>query len=159
VNKIPKAIETVFLLNETHDLIVRARDLGLGIPSEQADILRAVSLIESTEKHATPSKLARMMTRAPHTMSGMLNRMEDNGLVKRKRRADPRKNIIWIELTPKGQEALKTAENQLIAETIFSSIGSGERMELVRILEKLRNKALHKIKDLQPLPYALKGKT
>jgi hypothetical protein len=32
-------------------------------------------------------------------------------------------------------------------------------MELVRILEKLRNKALHKIKDLQPLPYALKGKT
>lgn len=160
MDKIPKVVEALSLLNETHDLILRARDLGLkgaGITTEQADVLWAIDVEEKFSEgkgHATPSRLARFCMRQPHTMSGMLTRMESIGLVKRKRGADKkRKNLVWIELTPKGKEALKTAAKQTVADEIFNSIGSGERIELVRLLEKLQKKALHKVKDLQPLPF------
>lgn len=86
--------------------------------------------------------------------------MEALGLIKRKKGADPKKkNVVLVEMTAKGKQILEMPDIRATALDILGTLEPSERQELIRLLEKLQQKAVRKIKDLQPLPYALKGKT
>src|SRR4030043_1369979 len=92
------------LLNQTHHAIWRARERELGevdLSAIQAGVLFFVSTLEGP---VTPAVLSRLLHREPHTVSGLLTRMEKQAYVKRVKDLK-RKNQVRIVLTPKGKKA------------------------------------------------------
>ena len=53
-------------------------------------------------------------------MSGLVNRMEQRGLVQRKKNL-AKKNLVRVIVTKKGEEALKRQSNLDVARNIFST--------------------------------------
>ena len=115
-------------LNVTYVTLRRARELELaqvGLTVPQAGVLYFLS---TSKEPLTPMKLSRLMSRQPHTLSALVNRMEAQGLVKTKKDLQ-RKNWVRVSLTKKGEQASVRAsmgcENN--HECHFLPIQEGER--------------------------------
>jgi len=133
------------LLHQARDAIARARENEL----KQADIsmIKAAVLffVRNLDEPATPAKISRLLFREPHTISGLLDRMESQGLVRRARDLQ-RRNLVRIELTEKGEEFYrKSREKRKIISRIMSALTKKERDELRSSLTKLRNRALKEL--------------
>jgi len=77
----------------------RARELlQYGITPEESAVLL---VIQAIGWRATPSEISRRLLREPHSISGLLRRMEGKGLVKRVKDLD-RRNLIRVTITKKG---------------------------------------------------------
>jgi len=85
-------------------------------------------------------------------MSGLINRMEKQGLVKRAKDLE-RKNMVRVTLTEKGEQALRGAWDAALVSRITSCLSKQERDNLKAYLKKLQTRALEIMRDLQPLPY------
>jgi MarR family transcriptional regulator, organic hydroperoxide resistance regulator len=124
------------LLTRARNLVFRARELELqryGLTPEQALILNVVH--NSLEK-LTPAEMARLIFRKPHTVSAMLDRMEEKGLIKKT--MDPnRKNMVRIVLTEKGHKAYEITTKRGPIHRILGSLSQVERDQLNRNLEKI----------------------
>ena len=101
-----------------------------------------------------PAEIARLVFRAPHTVAGLLKRMEREGLIVRipKRPGHP---YTEVKLTPKGKKACAPAIEILkdvIAETM--SVMSEEELEqLGKLTRPLQLKALEMLHmQLKPSP-------
>jgi len=140
------------LLNQTHHAIWRARERELddiGLSAIQAGVLFFVSTLEGP---VTPAVLSRLLHREPHTVSGLLTRMEKQGLVRRVKDLK-RKNQVRIVLTPKGKKAYEMQNKTGVINKIVGSLTQSERASLGGHLEKLRNSALIELRARLPLPY------
>src|SRR5512136_870347 len=87
-------------------LVQRAREVELSrvnISLIQAMVLYALKL---SPEPLTPSRLARMLCREPHSMSALIDRMEQQGLVEKKHDLS-RKNLVRVVVTPKGEEVFQ----------------------------------------------------
>jgi DNA-binding MarR family transcriptional regulator len=145
--------ETWTLLHQARDAIARARDAEL----RHADIsmIKAAVLffVKNVDGPVTPAKVARYLFREPHTISGLLDRMEAQGLVRRVHDLE-RKNLVRIEVTEKGEEIYrKTRERRKIITKIMSVLSEEERRNLKGYLERLRNRGLKEIGVKTRLPY------
>ena len=141
------------LLHQARDAIARARENEL----KQADIsmIKAAVLffVRNLDEPTTPAKISRLLFREPHTISGLLDRMEGQGLVRRVRDLQ-RRNLVRIELTEKGEEFYrKSREKRKIISRIMSALTKKERDELRSSLTKLRNKALKELGVKGRLPF------
>jgi MarR family transcriptional regulator for hemolysin len=90
-----------WLLDQTRHLLFRARQKeldGYNISVRQAAVL---FVVEATGEQATPVEISRRLLRRHHTITGILSRMEKEGLV-RKTKDLERKNLIRVSLTEKG---------------------------------------------------------
>jgi DNA-binding MarR family transcriptional regulator len=126
------------LLNQTHHAIWRAREKELddtGLSAIQAGVLFFVSTVEEP---VTPALLSRSLHREPHTISGLLTRMEKQGLVRRVKDLK-RKNQVRIVLTSKGKKAYEQQNRMGVINEILAALSQGERASLNACLEKLRN--------------------
>ena len=136
-----KAFKLWALLRLTERAMFKAREKELaqyGITVEQAAVCFYVQTIGSK---ATPSELSRWMLREPHTISGILDRMERKGMVRKIK--DLGRNQTRVVLTKKGQEALSQfATEKDILNVIMSSLSKEEYQQLWALLEKLRTTAL-----------------
>ncbi len=110
----------------------------LGITSMEAALLLVT---DGLGEKATPAEISRWMMRRRPTVSGLLDRMERNGLVKRKG-FDNNKKSKKIVITRKGREALEHIMKKDILCTIINSISDEEYRQLWSLLEKLKDKAL-----------------
>jgi len=132
------------LLHQTTDAVLKARGKELGqsgISFIEAGVL--VTLHTIGEK-ATPAEIARRLFREPHSVSGLLNRMEKRGLVRKTKDLD-RKNLVRVSITEKGQQAYdKSIKGESICK-IISSLSEDEQQQLRSYLEKLRNKAFKEL--------------
>ncbi len=140
------------LLFRTFRAMERAREIELerfGLSTVEAAVLHA---LETTNEPVTPAKLSRWLYREPHTMSGLLNRMESKGLVKKSKDLDKR-NLVRVTLTKKGEQAFQQQWDARIVPRITSFLSKKELDNLKESLNKLEGKALGLIRDLQPLPY------
>ena len=91
------------LLTHTRYAIYRAREkelLRYGVSPEQVGVL---FIIQALGSRATPSEIARSILRQPHTVSALIERMAEKGLVKKMHDLD-RKNLVRVSLTEKGQK-------------------------------------------------------
>lgn len=141
------------LLHHVTDIISNAREAELmqyGIPGMQAEVLFAIKAIGNP---ATPAQISRLMFRRPHSVSGILNRMDKAGLVKRSRDLE-KKNLVRVALTEKGERAYRQALGGRAVQRIISSLSESERQKLKSLLETLRNKGLKEL-GLNPerVPY------
>jgi len=141
------------LLHQCSDAIARARENELR--QVEISMVKAAVLffVKNMDGPATPAKISRYLFREPHTISGLLDRMESQGLVSRVRDLH-RKNLVRIEMTEKGEEFYrKSREKRKIISKIMAVLTEGERDDLWLYLEKLRNKALREIGVKTPLPF------
>ena len=121
---------------------IRARELfQYGITPEEAAVLLVVQTIGDK---ATPAEIARYLLREPHSISGLLSRMQEDGLVRKAKDLD-RKNMVRVELTDKGRKAYRQSTKKESIHRLMSCLSEEDRQQLESLLELLWEKAL---KDL-----------
>ena len=132
------------LIRQTRDAMNKIREDELSpydiSPSQAAVLL----VIDSIGKKATPAEISRWLFRQPHSVAGILNRMERNGLIRKTKDLD-RKNMIRIAMTKKGQRAYRDSFKRESSSKVINCLSQKERQQLKSLLEKLRNRAFEEL--------------
>ncbi len=140
------------LLDQTCAAMMRAKENELrpaGISGMQAAVLFIVKTVKGP---ATPAEISRWLFREPHSVSGLLNRMEKDGLVRKVKDLD-RKNLIRVALTEKGEEAYQRSREMKVISEILSCLTRKKKENLRTYLEALRSKAVGEIGVRRQLPF------
>src|SRR5947207_9958921 len=69
---------------------------------------RILALVYYAKESLTPSMLAGLLLQETHSVSGLLNRLEDRDLITRTRDKQDRR-VVWVGLTPKGRRVAEEA--------------------------------------------------
>ena len=64
---------------------------------------RILALVYYAKEQITPSMLAALLLQETHSVSGLLNRLEDRDLITRTRDRRDRR-VVWVDLTPEGKK-------------------------------------------------------
>ena len=147
MKKNPLIDEDVRLLTALHHTtiaIIRAREKELsqyGLTYMQVAVLFT---IQAVGDKTTPAEISRRLFREPHSVSGLVSRMEKAGLVKKDKDLD-RKNLIRVTMTDKGKEAYTQSTKKDSIRRIMSSLSKEERKLLKSYLKTLQKKALSEL--------------
>lgn len=128
------------LIAQTKDAILRARERDYaryGISNERRAILY---IIENNGGRATPVDIARSLFRELHSITEMLKRMENDGLVKRNRGSGRSK--VEVTLTKKGRDVFEQSLHNETDKRIFSVLAKEDRDRLASYLFTLRSQVL-----------------
>jgi len=129
------------LLRRATHAALRARERELrqyGISSANSGVL---FLVQELGRKATPAEISRQLFREPHSVSGLLSRMEKDGLVRRVKDLR-KKNMVRVVLTEKGRKVYEQAKKRGSVHSILSVLSEEERRQLTLCLTKIREKAL-----------------
>jgi DNA-binding MarR family transcriptional regulator len=141
------------LLEQTRNAIFKAREFELeqyGLSLVQSAVM---FVIHTSGGKTRPAEIARWLVREPHSISGLLSRMERRGLLQRE--PDPeRKNAVWIVLTSEGRDICDKTFQRESVKQVFSGLSDEERQELMGSLIKLRDRALkdRRVRNRPPFP-------
>jgi len=133
------------ILGHIHQALTKARGKELhphDITPEQADTLFCVQVLND---EANLNTLSRCMIREHNTVTALINRMETKGLVNKVIPAINRKTSTKIKLTKKGKRAYEVAANRKSIHRAMSILNTEEKVQLRRILEKLRRATLKEL--------------
>ncbi len=145
--------ELWLLLEQTRNAIYKARSLELeqyGVSPVQAGVMFVIYAMGGKTR---PADIARWLVREPHSISGLLSRMETDGLLKREPDPD-RRNAVSISLTEYGSGiCLKTFQRESVKQ-ILSCLDEDERKQLLSSLIHLRDRALkdRRMRNKPPFP-------
>jgi len=141
------------LLRHTSDAIRRVRDKELskfGLSGRQGAVL---FIIQAIGERATPAEIARWQLREAHSISGILSRMEKDGLIRKSKDLE-KKNLVRVTLTDKGRQAYKHVLSREYLSRILPSLSEEERRQMTSSLRKLRDEAVKELGvDKPPFPY------
>lgn len=129
------------MLEQAHSAIFAAREKDLtqyGTSPMKAAVL---FIVQSIGREATPAEIARWILRKAHTVSGLLDRMEKDGLITKAKNL-PKKNLVRVTMTEKGKKTLRNTMKRESIRRIFTAIPQKDRQQLYAQLEKLREKGL-----------------
>jgi DNA-binding MarR family transcriptional regulator len=129
------------MLEQAHSAVVAAREKELsehGVSMMKAEVL---SIVDSIGDEATPAEISRWILRRSHSVSGLLDRMERDGLIKRAKDLH-RKNLVRVTITEKGYKALNKSRDRKSIHRSMAAIPEGDRQKFYDQLEKIRDKAL-----------------
>jgi DNA-binding MarR family transcriptional regulator len=132
------------LLTHTRYAIYRSREkelLKFGVSPEQVGVL---FIVQALGNRATPSTIARFILRQPHTVSALIERMTDKGLVKKVHDLD-KKNLVRVSLTEKGQKIYEYSTKRGPIHRIMGVLSGEERTQLQVLLGKLQEQARKEI--------------
>ncbi len=133
---------------------IRARELfQYGITPEQAAVL---SVVQAIGDEAKPVEIARYLLREPHTISGILSRMQEEGLLRKVKDLD-RKNLVRVVLTEKGRKAYKQSTKRESIHRVMSCLSEEDHQQLRVPLEKLCRKALEELGVGRKPPFLCSG--
>jgi DNA-binding MarR family transcriptional regulator len=141
------------LLEQTRNAIFKARELELeqyGVSTVQAGVM---FVIHTMGGRTRPADIARWLVREPHSISGLLSRMEKDGLLKRIPDPD-RKNAVSIVFTDYGRDiCLKTFQRESVKQ-ILLCLEEDDRKQLMKSLILLRDRALkdRRVRNRPPFP-------
>jgi len=141
-----------WLLCQTRDATHAARTKELrqyGISSTEAGVL---FILKSGHKNMTPAELARWLLRKPHSVTGLLSRMEKKGLVKKTKDLS-RKNMIRVTITEKGEQAYSVSLKRDSLHAIMSSLTKESLQQIMSSLYILRASALEGTGWKEELPF------
>jgi DNA-binding MarR family transcriptional regulator len=139
-------------LAATYMILHRARTLELnrvGLTIPQAEVLH---LLKTSREPLTPMKLARRMNRQPHTVSALVSRMEDEGLVRTTKDME-KKNWVRVSLTDKGERAWRRQAEERTARGATVCLSKKELDQLNTICKKLRARGGELVRQMQINPY------
>lgn len=115
-------------------------DFAASVPGLSPGRVGLLVLIEANPG-VTQSRLAEAVRRDRSTLVGVLDRLEAQGLIERRRGADRRTNGLW--LTRQGRALLARALKRIAAHErrIAGRLTAAERRELLRLLAKIGGSA------------------
>ena len=142
------------LLRHTADAIGRTRVKELHKHDLSARQAATLFIIRAIGEKATPAEIARWQFRQAHSISGILSRMEKDGLIRKDKDLE-RKNLVRVSLTEKGHQAYQLSLSREYLNRIISSLSAEERRQMMSSLRTLRDKALEElgIEDKPPFPF------
>ncbi len=163
------------MLSRTVRAMGKARHKELVDYGISGDATSVMTCITQLGKEATPSAIARQLIVEPHSVSQLLTRLQEDGLVRRARDLKF-KNRVRIELTEKGREVFRNSQRRRSIKKMMMVLTFEEREQLWSSLAKLREVAVKQIGrkakslyppsdraelfgDKQPLVNAAAGKT
>lgn len=117
--------------------MVKARENELkpfGITPIQAGLMYVV---RTAKGPLTASEIARRLLRKPASIYQLLDRMEDQGLVKCIRNTEGKREVR-VKMTRKGEQAYRKQGKRHVIPKILGQLSPTERKQLSTILEKLR---------------------
>ena len=133
-------------LYQTHNAIFKLTELALLPHNLSLPQLHLLSVLKESGGILTTGEIGRAMVKASQTITGLVDRLEEPGLVERVfDRRDRRKT--WVRLTDKGERKLSEAfpvANRL-AEEISAVLTDQELQDLQTKVEKLRSAAMEKL--------------
>jgi DNA-binding MarR family transcriptional regulator len=144
--------EAWVLLHQARDAMQKARNRELkavGLSPSQAAVL---FIVKNVEGPATPAEISRWLFREPHSVSGIIHRMEEQGLVRRSNNL-PRKNMVRVAITAKGEEAYQRSRETTVVHNILSALSPKQRSDLRVYLRVLRDKALGEVGRDHQVPF------
>ena len=134
------------LFADTFKLISRSREMELaqyGLTPEQSYILHI--LIDSGGI-STINEIANLSLRRHNSVSTIVKRMEDSGLIKRVKLKEAKH--YQIEITEKGRDLFESSPAKSI-EMAFSTLSQNEKQNMIKIFNKLSKRT----RDLLGIDY------
>jgi DNA-binding MarR family transcriptional regulator len=131
------------MVAQTKDAVLKARQRDyaqFGINNERRAVLWS---IQNNGGEATPVEISRQLFRELHSVTEMLNRMSQEGLLQKFDGSGKSKTVV--RLSPKGLDVLNQSLHNQTDEKIFSILSKKEREKFMQYLWKVRNKALHEL--------------
>jgi DNA-binding MarR family transcriptional regulator len=139
------------LIVQTRDIIFKARDDELSKYGITAVEVRVLFLIKQIGEKTTPAMLSRGMLREHNTVTALLTRMQNKGLITKNK--DPEKKNTWrIGLTEKGEEAYNNSTKRESLHEIFTTLSDVEKEQLMTYLRKLSDQAFKYTAIVPSLP-------
>jgi len=132
--------ELYLLFSNARYLTFQAREKELQryrLTPEQAQVLFTIKTLSG---RATPAELSRVLLRQPHTVSALVERMEQKGLVKKFKDLG-RKNLVRVVLTEQGEKAYEVTAKRGPIHRILGNLTEEEREYFQRSLGKILEKA------------------
>jgi DNA-binding MarR family transcriptional regulator len=123
----------------TGGLVAKYADTGLmkmrGLSYQQFLVL---IVMKKLGENANATEMAKLLDKNTNTLSTILDRMEEKGLVKKIRDTQDRR-LVWAVMTPKGKEKLSvTTKGSLVLFEKLTSVFTKEELETFdTLLEKL----------------------
>jgi len=140
-------------LYQTYNAIFKVTELALLPENLSSPQLHLLSVLKQNGGIRTTGEIARAMVKASQTMTGVVDRLEAQGLVERRYdRSDRRK--VWVRLTEKGERKWEDAmpvANRLVEE-VFSVLTDEELRDLQARTDKLRNAAMGRLAEALERP-------
>jgi len=133
------------------DMLVKVRERELLRQKLSATAASILFLVNAMGDEVTPAMISRMMLREPHTIGGILSRMEKGGLINRTKNLE-RKTRIRITLTEKGEKALKKAMKLQGTAHLLCKLTDEQRTQLQTALTAIKGAGM---KELRLSPKAL----
>jgi DNA-binding MarR family transcriptional regulator len=131
---------------QAYNAIFKLTELTLLPQNLSLPQLHLLSVLKSGGGILTTGEIGRAMVKASQTITGLVDRLEEPGLVERVfDRRDRRKT--WVRLTEKGERKLSEAlpvANRL-SEELSAVLTDQELKELQAKVEKLRSAAMEKL--------------
>jgi DNA-binding MarR family transcriptional regulator len=108
-----------------------------GLTSSQYNVLR---ILRGAGKPLPSQEIANRTIQVVPAMTGLIDRLQKQGLVQRKRCQDDRR-VVFIELTDKARKLLHRMDEPLAAvhKQLMGRLAPAELRELSRLLEKSRS--------------------
>lgn len=139
--------------------IIRATDIhsrrlnkDTGLTTPQLVVVRAIAAGDSL----TASEIARAVSLSQATVTTLLNRLEDRGLITRQRSEEDRRRVN-VQLTEAGRALVATAPEPLQEQFAarFAQLEAWEQHQLVASLERIAN--MMDAEDLDAAPLLAPG--
>ncbi len=137
-------VSLIWLLFHVRHVLFQARASELskyGVTPMQATIM---FIVRSIGEKATPAEISRWLFLKPHSISGLLTRMERDGLITKVKDLD-RKNQVRIVLTDKANRLYRKSVSSRSFRRIMSCLPDSEARQLEVTLQKLRDRALKEL--------------
>ena len=133
-------------LYQAHNAIFKVAELALLPHNLSLPQLHLLAILKKADGLVTTGEIGQAMVKASQTITGLVDRVEEPGLVERVfDRSDRRKT--WVRLTKKGEQKLAEAypvANRL-AEELSAVLTDPELQDLQAKLEKLRSAAMDRL--------------
>lgn len=133
-------------LYQAHNAIFKVAELALLPHNLSLPQLHLLAILKKADGLVTTGEIGQAMVKASQTITGLVDRVEEPGLVERVfDRSDRRKT--WVRLTEKGEQKLAEAypvANRL-AEELSAVLTDQELQDLQAKLEKLRGAAMDRL--------------
>jgi len=140
------------LLAQTRQAMYRARKKELSRYDTSPRQAAVLFIIKTIGDKATPAEISRWLFREPHSVAGILNRMEKQGFVRQSKDLE-RRNLIRVTVTDKGEQLYaRVVERESICK-IISALSARQRKQLVSCLNTLRSTSLREIGLEDNLPF------
>lgn len=139
--------ELWLLFNQVRDLLFKAREKELRPYDITATQAAALFVIEAIGNDATATQISQWLLRERHSVSGLLGRMEKEGLISRVKE----NKLVRVALTEKGRHTFYQSTKRLSIRKPLGILSKEERQQLSSLLRKVRDEELkHLAGEMKP---------